>query len=182
VFFPLEIAIASLLALIFSAYILVGGFIWGAGYQPVPKKSLLRMIELSSPSERTNVYDLGSGFGRIVIEVARRTGARCTGVEIDPVKCFWASWAVRRNGFQERVRIIRSNLLEADISSADVVFVFLWSRIMERLKEKITSEMKPGSLVVSYWHRFRGWEPEASDEKLRVYLYRVPHTASHSQS
>ena len=174
---PFEMAIASLLALIFFAYILVGGFIWGAGYQPVPKKCLLRMIELSSPSEGTNLYDLGSGFGRIVIEVARRTGARCTGIEIDPVKCLWATLAVRRNGLQDRVRIIRSNLLKADISSADVVFVFLWSGIMEKLRKKIISEMKPGSLVVSYWHRFRDWEPEISDEKLRVYLYRVPNRA-----
>lgn len=166
------IVISIITVLLF--YVFMSGFIWGAGYEPVPKRSLLRMIELSSPKEGNLVYDLGSGFGRIVIEVAKRTGARCIGIEIDPLKCWWSKFQIKRKKLEERAQILRMNIMDANLKDADIVFLFLWGSMMEKLKEKLVSEMRPGSLVVSYWHRFRGWEPEHKDEKLRVYLYRIP--------
>jgi len=45
---------------------------------------------------------------------------------------------------------------------------------MEKLRKKVLEEMRPGSLVVSYWHRFRDWTPEVEEGGLRVYAYRLP--------
>jgi len=159
--------------LFFFSWEVFSGFIWGAGYEPVPRKVLDVMIELSKPEKGKKVYDLGSGFGRIVIEVAKRTGAECIGVEIDPIKCWWSKLMVKRKGLQDRVKIIRKNLFEVDVSDADIIFLFLWSAMMPKLEKKLKSEMKPGSIVVSYWHRFEDWIPEKIDVIHRVYLYRV---------
>ncbi len=131
------------------------------------------MLELAEPLEGRQVYDLGSGFGRIVIEASRH-GAFATGVELDPVKVLWSRMIVRRMRLGDRARILRVNLLAVDISRADVVCVFLWPGIMEKLRKKALDEMRPGSLVISYWHRFRDWKPEFEDRDLRVYAYRIP--------
>jgi hypothetical protein len=140
---------------IIVAIVIIGFFLWsfvkGAGYEPVPGRILDEMIEFSQPGPGKQVYDLGSGFGRIIINVAQRTGASCTGVSV-----------------------VKKNLLDADISGADMVFVFLWDGIMQKLKDKALREMKPGSVVVSYYHQFHGWEPERKDLKAKVYLYRIP--------
>lgn len=45
---------------------------------------------------------------------------------------------------------------------------------MQKLKDKALREMKPGSVVVSYYHRFNGWPPEREEKHERIYLYRVP--------
>lgn len=156
------------------AYVVLGGFFSGAGYQPVPRTNLETMFEFAQPDETETVYDLGSGFGRIVIEVARRFKSRCVGVEVDGLKVWWTRRRARVLGLQDRVTIIKGNLLQADISKADVVFVFLWDGIMQKLKTKVLAEMKPGALVVSYYHQFHGWEPERQDKAKRVYAYRVP--------
>ena len=174
----LRLALQAATVLMVIGAIIVGYFLWpfltGAGYEPVPDKILKRMIELSQPKKGQRVSDLGSGFGRIIIRVAQETGATCTGVEIDPLKVWWTKRAIRAKGLGTQVNVVKSNLLDADISHADFVFVFLWEGIMQKLGKKALTEMKPGSMIVSYYHRILGWEPEEEDAKNRIYLYKIP--------
>jgi predicted O-methyltransferase YrrM len=158
--------------------IVVGYALWsfvkGAGFEPVPGRVLDEMVEFSQPGPGKQVYDLGSGFGKIIMRVAQKSGASCTGVEVDPLKVWWTRRQIASKGLKDRVKVMRGDLLEADISAADIVFVFLWHGIMQKLKDKALREMKPGSLVVSYFHEFDGWTPERQDRKAKVYLYRIP--------
>jgi len=170
---PDVILILVLAATIFVAYLLVP-FLTGAGYEPVPSNVLARMIALSRPAKGQLVFDLGSGFGRMIIRVAQETGARCVGVEVDPIKVWWTRRAVNSKGLAAQVKVIHSNLLDADISQADFVFVFLWDGIMQKLGKKAIEEMRPGSMIVSYYHKIVGWQTETEDAKMRVYLYRIP--------
>jgi len=172
---PLLVLTLVLLAIALAfGYVLLGGFLSGAGYQPTPRGNLETMIEFSKPDESKKVYDLGSGFGRIVIEIASRFHCACVGVEVDPLKVWWSNRAIRSRGLQAKAKVIRRNLLDVDISDADIVFVFLWEGIMQKLKDKVLREMKPGSVIVSYYHRFNGWQPEREEKHQRIYLYRVP--------
>lgn len=169
--------VASLILLVlalFFGYVLLGGFISGAGYQPTPRKNLETMFEFSKPEEGKKVFDLGSGFGRIVIEVAERFHADATGVEVDPLKVWWTRRQIKKRRLTARAHVVRSNLMDADISSADIVYVFLWEGIMKKLEKKALKEMKPRSVVVSYYHKFDEWPPEREDGPRKVYMYRVP--------
>jgi ribosomal protein L11 methylase PrmA len=159
---------------VFAGFELIGGFLVGAGYQPTPKGILETMIEFSQPDEKKKVYDLGSGFGRIVIAVASRYHSDCTGVEADPLKVWWSNRKIRLKGLQKIARVVNRNLMDVNISDADIVYVFLWDGIMQKLKTKVLAEMRPGSVVVSYYHRFHDWTPEKEDSKRRIFLYRVP--------
>jgi predicted RNA methylase len=171
-------------ALILVGIIVIGyflsTFIMGAGYEPIPRKILDEMIELSAPAKGQRVYDMGSGFGRIIIGVAQAKGAICTGVEVDPLKVWWTRRVIRSKGLTGRVDVVKSNLLTADISQADFVFAFLWDGIMQKLGDKAIKEMRPGSMVVSYYHRILGWEPEKQDTKNKIYLYKIPEKSSES--
>jgi predicted O-methyltransferase YrrM len=167
------ITVVILIGTIIVGYML-SSFLAGAGYEPVPGKILSRMIELSRPTKGQKVYDLGSGFGRMIIRVAQQTGATCVGVEVDPLKVWWTRRAIGNKGLRGQVSVVKSNLLVADISDADFVFVFLWDGIMQKLAQKALKEMKPDSVIVSYYHKIHGWEPEAEDAKMNVYLYKIP--------
>lgn len=172
--FPTYLAITlGLISLGAMWLFFASGMPFGAGFQPAPRKAIRRMVELSKPEGKV-VYDLGSGFGRVLFEAAGTHPSVCVGVEIDPLKCWWVRREARRRGLQDRVKVLRANLLRADLSEADAVFVFLTPGLMRKLKRKVLEEMKYGSIIVSYDHMFGSWTPESADAETKLYLYRVP--------
>ena len=63
----------------------------GGPYVPTPQEIVDRMLELAGVRACDTVYDLGSGDGRLVIEAARRHGARGIGVEREDLVSIGAS-------------------------------------------------------------------------------------------
>ncbi|MHB1869072.1 MAG: SAM-dependent methyltransferase [Nitrososphaerales archaeon] len=156
------------------AYYFLGGFIWGAGYAPTDRKEIEKVARFLNLKEGKTFYDLGSGYGRMVITIAQNCNVNCIGVEMDPVKCWWTRFMIKRKKLEAKVKIIQSNILNVNLSEAENVFIFLskTTDIMKRLREKMFREMKPGAHVVSYVHRFSDWPPEKVEGSL--YLYSIP--------
>lgn len=157
------------------AYLFIFGFVWGAGYYPTPKNEILIAGELLDPKPGSTIYDLGSGFGKVVMTLASKYRyARFVGVDIDPLKYWWSVFEARRRGLEGNVTILRRNLLQVDLSDASGIFIFLSAdtRIMRDLHKKILREVKPGTHIVSYVHKFKSWAP--SLERGNVRLYVVP--------
>ena len=163
---------------IFVAYFFLSGFIWGAGYYPTSRKEIDALGSLVDLNKNSTVYDLGSGYGRMIIGIAEKYGAKTIGIEIDPIKCWWTKMMIARRHLRGRVRVIRGNMLNANLSNADCVFIFLSeeTKIMAKLHDKMFREMKPGSSVISFVHKFKSWAPEKTQGSLT--LYKVPETKS----
>lgn len=162
----------------FVGYFFLSGFIWGAGYYPTDRKEIDAAARLLELREGTRFYDLGSGYGRMIIAIAERFGSDCTGIEVDPIKCWWTKRSIKRKGLESKVRVLRANFLKVDLSNADAIFIFLSSegKIMERLLSKIKEECRPNTRIVSFEHRFKNWEPTKIDGHL--FLYSVGRDAS----
>jgi hypothetical protein len=143
----------------------------GAAYSPSSMKVVQKMLNMAEVSEDDMVYDLGSGDGRIVIEAAHKYHALGVGVEADPLRVIWSHLKIIRLGLGHQVKIIWGNLFHQNISPATVVVLFLWGRTNEKLKDKLQEELKPGTRVVSYVWKFKGWIPVKVDEKEKIYLY-----------
>lgn len=150
------------------------GMIWGVGYTPTAYNEIDRVAQLLDLKEGDVLYDLGCGYGRVIFRLAQRYGADCVGVEADPVKCWWIRQMIKRKQIRGKVLLIQSNLLNVELKDVSCVFIFLTklTPIMNRLREKILREMKPGSRIVSYVHQFDDWEPALRMGEL--YLYTVP--------
>ncbi|HTK05411.1 MAG TPA: 50S ribosomal protein L11 methyltransferase [Candidatus Eisenbacteria bacterium] len=115
------------------------------------------------------VVDLGSGDGRLLIAAAR-SGCAAVGYEINPFLVLWTRFKARRNGVSRLVRVHCANFWKADLSAADVVMVFGFAGIMERLGRKFADELKPGARIVAHRYPLPGWRTAAEAD--RVYLYR----------
>ena len=73
------------------------------------------------------------------------------------------------------------NVLEADVSSATVVTLYLLSSSNERLRPMLTRQLKPGARIVS--HAFsmgRDWPADAIDQfvsargdEVTLYLWKI---------
>ncbi|MFX1369755.1 MAG: SAM-dependent methyltransferase [Promethearchaeota archaeon] len=145
--------------------------IFGAPWVPTPRKKVRGMLEMAEVSPEDLLYDIGSGDGRILIMAAKEFGARCVGIELDPLRVLWSRLAIRRWGLSQRVLVLRENFFSSPIEHATVVTVYQGVGVNERLEEKFSRELRPGTRVVSYRFLFKGLTQVKADEKNSTYLY-----------
>jgi hypothetical protein len=171
---PLELAIVLTAAAFAAVYFVFASFVFGAGYQPAPRRVVTAMLETAGVGPDDLVFDLGAGTGAIVFRAARERGARVVGVEVEPLRVLILRLRRRFGGPKERVQIEWGNLFHLNFRDATVVFAFLWPGAMERLRPVFELQLRPGTRVVSHWHPIPGWEAVSFDRETRVYLYRRP--------
>lgn len=144
-----------------------------APYVPTPFEVVEAMLKLANLGKGDVVYDLGSGDGRIVIMAAEQFGAAATGVEIDPEMVRRARENAAKAGVGNKVRFLEADLFETDLRSASVVTLYLLPNMLETLKPKLRSQLKPGARVVCFHFDITGWKPAktARVNGRPVYLY-----------
>lgn len=151
------------------------GAIYGAEYQRISGKRLKKLIELGELNPSKVVLDLGAGFGRIMFKAAE-SGARVIGYEIEPIKVTWIEREIKRKlfcSYQTNLSIIKGNLLDADLSEADVVYCYLFGPIMQKVAERANAQMKNGALLISAEHEIKNWKPTYSDHENKIYVYTI---------
>ncbi len=119
-----------------------------------------KMLEFVGLKADEVLYDLGSGDGRIVLMAAQEFGAQGVGVELN--RRLYAE-AVRKGKEIEqtdRVKFINANMFEVDISTADVVTMYLTTGANEKVKPKLEEELHEGARVVTHDFSIPGWEYE----------------------
>lgn len=145
-------------------------------YVPTPNETVNAMLNLANVTGIDTVYDLGCGDGRIVITAAQKYGARGVGIDIDPERVREANENVRKAGVADRVKIIRGDLFQANISEATVVTLYLLTELNLKLRPKLLKDLDPGVRVVSHDFSMGDWKPERTVEVSgsKVYLWRIP--------
>jgi len=117
------------------------------------------------------VYDLGSGDGEALIAAAK-SGARGVGIEIDPLR-FWVSKIrARTNGVSDKLSFVRGNFFQQNITEANIIFVYLIPKTLDRLLPKFKKELKKGTKIVSYRYEMN-LKPKKVDKENELYLYVV---------
>ena len=115
-----------------------------APYVPTPYDVVNRMLELAGVTRDDVVYDLGCGDGRIVITAAERFGARGVGIDYDPERIAEANANAARRGVDDLVTFIHQDAMEADVSEATVVTLYLLSSSNRRLRPILTRQLRAG--------------------------------------
>lgn len=158
-------AIALLLALVLSLHLL-----WphitgkGAGYG----KSARRAVEVAFKAINVRgktLYELGCGYGSVLV-AAYRSGARAVGVEIDPIRALICK--LRCPG----CTVIRGDMFNVPLEDADIVYIFQWPSVNERLAEKFNRELRRDALVISYYWEVPNMELVAKFDDVKLYIYR----------
>lgn len=160
------------LGFFFFLFYLCLAFVTGAPFVPSVNPTAAAMIRLAHITPGSMVYDLGSGDGRLLLLAAGK-GARAVGFEINPFLVFWSTLKAFFSPYRNHVNTIWKNFWKADISRADVVFVYLLPWRMEALGKKLKEELTPGALVVSNSFIFPNWKIIRQDAKAHVYVFRV---------
>ncbi len=127
-------------------------------YVPSPMLVVERMLELAQVKKTDLIYDLGSGDGRILIEAAKRYGARGVGVDLNPNLVEEAKRNAVKQGVSHLVEFRAGDGLEVDISTATVVTLYMFKWFNNQLRPKL-QRLKPGSRVVAHDFDIDDWRP-----------------------
>jgi len=104
-------------------------------------------------------FDLGAGDGRTVIMAAKDFGARAVGVELREDLVKKALGTIYEQSLQDRITMVNGDMFNVDLTSADVIFLYLTTSANEKIKPKLETELKRGVRVVSHDYEVVGWKP-----------------------
>lgn len=130
-----------------------------APYVPTPLPVVRHMLNLAQLKPGEVFFDLGAGDGRTVIMAAKEFGARAVGVELREDLAKRALSTIYEEGLQDRITIVNGDMFNVDLSSADVIFLYLTTSANEKIKPKLETELKTGARVVSHDYEIVGWRP-----------------------
>ena len=151
-----------------------------APYYPTPEIIVERMLQLGGLKAGEKIFDLGSGDGRIVIMAAQKFHADAIGIEFD--KDLWKQSIEKIKSFnlQKTARIVQGDIMKQDVSSADLITVYLLPSSNEKIRPMLEKQLRKGTRIVSHDFEFSGWTAEKvehidDDSEGRshtLYLYR----------
>ena len=155
-----------------------------APYVPTPQDVVDRMLRLAAVTREDVVYDLGCGDGRIPISASQTYGARGVGIDIDPRRIDESRANAKAAGVEHLVEFRLEDALDADVSSATVVTLYLLGSSNAKLRPLLTRQLKPGARIVS--HAFSmgpTWPADTIDQftsaagdEVTLYLWKVDGT------
>ncbi|MGH9692907.1 MAG: SAM-dependent methyltransferase, partial [Bryobacteraceae bacterium] len=118
---------------------------FGQGYKPdfqnrlapfvsSPQRAVEKMLEIANLKPGETLYDLGCGDGRILIAAAKRYHVKGVGIEISGRLARTAEDNVKSDGLESQVKIIHGDFMQADLSDADVVTLYLMTAANEKVR------------------------------------------------
>ena len=131
-----------------------------APFVPSPVLVVQRMLQLAELKPSEVLFDLGAGDGRSVIMAAKDFSARAVGVEMREDLAKKALSTIHEQGLSDRVTIVNGDLFTVNLTSADVVYLYLTTSANEKIRPKLDSELRQGVRVVSHDYEIIGWKPE----------------------
>lgn len=132
-------------------------------FVPTPIPVVERMLELADVKRDDVVYDLGSGDGRIVIHAAKKYGARGVGIDLDPKLVEQARKRAAEEGVSHLVEFREGDALQADISEATVVTLYMFRWFNNAMRPKL-ERLKAGARVVAHDFDIDDWTPVKTEE------------------
>ena len=106
---------------------------------------------LEKSTESLTVMDLGSGWGTLLLPLAHRFPQhKFVGIEYSRLPYAVSCLRARKLA---NMRFLRQDFFKTDISSADIIFLFLLPSTMQKLADKCHNELTKGTLI--YDNRFK---------------------------
>jgi SAM-dependent methyltransferase len=143
-----------------------------------PKRYYREIFSQIKIGPHSVIYDLGSGKGDFLFEAEKFHPKKIAGYELSPLHFLFIK--LKKFLKKSRVEIHCRDFFKADISDADIIYLFLVPQIVLEAWQKIKKETRPGTLVIVLSDRIKGENHERSflsdpksKKSSRVYVYRV---------
>ena len=164
----LVITIVFVLLLFVWAVSLLLTMFRGAPFIASHPEAVDNIVDLACPKPGQKIIDLGSGDGRLVIELAKR-GAEAHGYEINPFLVLWSRWKIHQTKVNDQAKIHWGDFWRAKLDSYDTIIIFGIKHIMQRMQSKLEKEAIPHARIIVNCFPLPSWEPITKKETILLY-------------
>jgi SAM-dependent methyltransferase len=152
-----------------------------APYVPSPLNIVREMLILAGAGSGDVVYDLGCGDGRVLFTAVEEFKVeKAVGYELDQEMVEALEKRIIDSGMVISISAIQANFMEADLTKATIVTLYLTTSGNAKLRPKLEADLKPGARVVSHDFPIHGWvtdQPDGTSHTIgshKMFLYRIP--------
>ena len=140
--------------------------------------ALETLLPPAEPGKTFNFVDLGCGVGGVLTHLAKsRLDGHFGGVELAPLPYLFSWLRVKASGCRN-CELRWGNFWSCDLSQYDIVYAYLSPAPMEKLWQKVRSEMRTGTLFISSTFAVPGQLPERTVQvedlhRSTLYIWRM---------
>ena len=148
-----------------------------APFVPSRPEVVKRMLEIAHVGSDDVVFDLGCGDGRILIMAVNDFGAKkAIGYEMRRDLYQQTLREIIKQELTDKITLINGDLLQADLTQATVITLYLTTSGNERLRPKMEKEIQNKTRIVSHDFSILKWSPTQKEEfySHSIYLYVMP--------
>jgi hypothetical protein len=171
----LAYGLSILLFILISLWMLIPA-LYGLPLVPTKPERIRKALKLVNLRPNQILYDLGAGDGRVLFIAAREFGSKAVGIEIGPVQCMLIWLRIKVSGLENQIQVRWADFYKADLSQADVIYVYATSEEVVKLAPHLEKQLKNGTRVLSISADFPEWEPTAFDNRDLIFVYEMPPT------
>ncbi len=137
------------------------GLSWFAGtdapYVPTMRSRLKGILEKAGVKKGKIFYELGSGDGRVVLDAASLE-AESYGIEQSWLRVWFSRFKAKRLNLPN-AHFYHGNLFDREYFPADIVYIYLLQKAVDKLEEKLKKELHKNAVVITQTYHFRNWKP-----------------------
>jgi SAM-dependent methyltransferase len=159
--------IVEFVGIILLLTFLISSVLFGAPYVPTLDKTSKQLFATMKLYRGDLFYDLGCGDGK-VLRAARQHGYQVVGYETNPLLYLLCRWRFRGD---RQAKIKFGNFIKADLSDADLIYVFGVRSIAQKLEQTTIKTIKRGAWLVMCGYRLPKRKPIKSQGVLIYYKF-----------
>lgn len=154
---------------------LISFFMTRVPFISLSRKNIPKILEIMNLKKDQTLVDLGCGDASLLIEAEKKYNTKTIGYELS-LAAFILS---KINIFLRKTKtnVYLKDFFKVNLSSADVVFCYLFPNIMTRLSEKLKKELKSGTKIFSFSFPLLNWPNEKmiyldeKNKKGKIFIY-----------
>ncbi len=145
---------------------------------PSSNKAYLAMMQLADEAGTGAIIDLGSGWGNVVIRIAKRYPQRqIVGYELSFLPWLTSTLLKKLLGLKN-LTLHRQDFYKADLSAASVLVCYLFPEAMDKISNRLLLEQSGADFLISNNFALPSWQACKIihiDDFYRspIYLYKV---------
>lgn len=122
----------------------------GAPFVPTSKTLVDNILKELDLKPGIRFLELGCGDGRVVCAAVKEYGVEGRGVEISWLWLIMARLRAYQMGVSKKTHILHQNITKTDLAWADVVYIYMMPRFLEKYGKVILEKAKKGTVIVSH--------------------------------
>jgi 16S rRNA A1518/A1519 N6-dimethyltransferase RsmA/KsgA/DIM1 with predicted DNA glycosylase/AP lyase activity len=121
----------------------------GAPYVATQDEEIKDILEKAHLKKADIFIELGCGDGRVTREAVSSYNVKGIGYDINPLLTMAAN-SISKILKLQNIQFRCENVLKADLSEADVIYIYLFPALVKKLKTKLEKETKRPVMIISH--------------------------------